>query len=304
MKISYKILWIDDEPTYIEEDRKAIEDFLEKYGIRAEISTVTKLEAQSISGLVSDPELDILLVDYHMKGMDGAELVGEIRNTHHVYLPVIFYSASNLEVILEAASKAQLDGVYLAQRDYLTQKFESVAESLLNKEHTTKRTRGLLMEEVSEIDARFKEIYERVWEKLIDEDRDILMKYLRKIIEGRAKDATKKPEKIPNNLIDFSRHMDDKFLSSFYDTNTRWRVVQKMLEFLRCDLGDSKIVLKEFILREDGDSLNGLRNIYAHTTRQELQEGHSTEKCVNIRQEIHRQQDNISRIVASIKQHN
>ena len=79
MKISYKILWIDDEPTLIEEDRRAIEEFLEKYGIRADISTVTKLEAQSISSLVSNPELDILLVDYHMDGMDGAELVDELR---------------------------------------------------------------------------------------------------------------------------------------------------------------------------------------------------------------------------------
>ena len=202
---------------------------------------------------------------------------------------------------MEAASKAQLDGVYVAQRDYLSQKFESVAESLLNKEHTTKRTRGLLMEEVSEIDARFKEIYEHVWEKLLEDDRDRLIKYLRAIIKRRAKDANKKPGKIPNSLEDFSRHMDAKFLSSFYDTKTRWRVVQKMLEFLRYDLGDSMIILKEFIEREEKESLNGLRNSYAHKTRQELREDHSTEKCVIIRREIHRQQDNINRIMASVK---
>ena len=54
---------------------------------------VTNLEGQSIPDLVSNQELDILLVDYHMDGMNGDELVQEIRNREHVYLPVIFYSS-------------------------------------------------------------------------------------------------------------------------------------------------------------------------------------------------------------------
>ena len=40
MKISYKILWVDDEPRpTLGMIREGIEDFLEEFGIRADIST-------------------------------------------------------------------------------------------------------------------------------------------------------------------------------------------------------------------------------------------------------------------------
>lgn len=304
MKTSYKILWIDDEPGNIRVDRENVENYLEEFGIRADISTVTKLVDQSISGMVSNPELDILLVDYHMEGMDGAKLVGEIRNTHHVYLPVIFYSALGLEVISRAAYEAKLDGVYLAHRDFVIEKFKDVANSLLNKEHTPKRTRGLLIEEVSEIDVRFKEIYGHAWEALSEKGRNELREHLKVIIDNRMQTATDKSESFPTDLEEFSRHMDDKFLSKSYDTYTRWRVVLKMLGYLGSDLGECIEILKEFGSRREGDSLIQLRNTYAHIPRRELKSGHSMEKCVKIRQEIHRQQDNINRIVATVTHHN
>lgn len=297
MKISYKILWIDDQLDHIEEDRIGAEEFLEQFGIHADISTVTNPADQSIPDSVEkhirNPELDLLLVDYHMDGMNGAELVDRIRNTDSVYLPVIFYSARDIEDILKAAYDAQLDGVYITHRNQLIGKFRKVVQSLLKKEHTTKRTRGLLMEEVSEIDARFKAIYESVWEKLSEDNRQKLIQYLKNIIADQAKNAEKKSEKFPADLESFSRHMDEKFLSPSYDTFTRWRIVCKMLEYMEYDSGNREI-LKEFKNR-----LLDLRNTYAHRTKQELQENHSEDQCVEIRREIRRQLDNVNHIIAN-----
>ena len=301
MKTSYKILWIDDEPGSIREDQENVETFLEKFGIYADISVIAPSEDESASvlirGHIENPELDILLVDYHMEGMDGDELVRQIRYTDHVYLPVIFYSSSGIDAILKAAYDAQLDGVYFTDKNYIIQKFEEVALSLLNKEHTTKRTRGLLMEGVSEIDAKFKDVYRQVWEKLTEKDKRNLIKNLEDIIAGKAKDANKRLDRFPTDLKGFSSHMDNEFLSKSYDTYTRWRVVSKMLEYVGYNL-DSREILKEFGLQEEGKLLK-LRNTYAHTTRQELQKSHSTEKCVEIRRELRRQQSNIDHIVHS-----
>lgn len=303
MKTSYKILWIDDQPNSIVDDQKDVTDFLEEFGIRADISVITASDDETILDLIRDPiknpELDILLVDYHMKGMDGDELVNEIRNTDHVYLPVVFYSSSRIDIISEAVHAARLDGVYITNRDYLIQKFKDVAQSLLNKEHTTKRTRGLLMEGVSEIDAKFKDIYERVWEKLTEENKQKLTEYLKKIIVERAEKTKKKSEEFPTDLGVFSSHMDSEFLSKSYDTHTRWRVVRKMLDYLGYDLNIREI-LKEFGLTKEGALLN-LRNDYAHATREKLEEGHSSGKCVEIRRELRRQQSNIDHILASVK---
>ena len=304
MKISYKILWIDDQLDHIEEDRMGVEEFLEKFGILADISIITNSIDQSISDLTrehisNNPELDILLVDYHMPDLKGDELVSQIRNTDHVYLPVIFYSARGIEEILQAAYEARLDGVYFTDRLYLIRKFQEVALSLLNREHTPKRIRGLLMEEVSEIDAKFKDIYDHVWEKLPENSKQNLVRYLKNIIAERAKNANNTLDNFPAHPRDFSHHMGDKFLSPSYDTHTRCRVVCKMLEYLGYDR-DNREVLKEFHFHQGEDSLLELRNRYAHRTRQELQENHSVDECIKVRQEIRRQQDNIDRIVDSV----
>ena len=304
MKLSYKILWIDDEIDSIEDDRKDIVEFLEGFGIDADISTIPDRNSggqsirDSVREKIKNPELDILLVDYHMEDMEGDKLVDEIRNTDHVFLPVIFYSADTFEAILEAASRARLDGVYFAQRDYLVQKFKDVAQSLLRKEHTIKRTRGLLMEEVSEIDAKFRDIYEQVWGRLPRIKRQKLIKYIKqRIIERRAKEAKKKSEDFPTDLEDFSCHMNEKFLSPSYDMHTRWRILCKMLEYLENNGDNQKVFLELYGVE---DSLLERRNIYAHSTRRELQEKHSEDICIEIRREIRRQHDSVDYILDSV----
>ena len=300
MKITYKILWIDDELDSIEEDKRGIEDFLEKFGIQSDISIITNSEEQSIPGLVddciNDPEIDILLVDYHMDDMDGAELISKIRNTDHVYLPVIFYSAYGIEDVRKAAYEARLDGVYIADRNHLIRKFGEVARSLLNKEHTTKRIRGLLMEEVSEMDAKFKDIYDYVWEELSEENRQALISYLKNIVVERVENAKDKLGKFPTDLEDFSGHMKRRFLSKLYDTYTRWRIVRKMLGYLDGDFSDDQEILKDF------KRLLDERNTYAHSTIEELQEKHSKDECIKIRRDVRHQQDNIDRILRRINE--
>ena len=170
MKTAYKILWIDDEPDNTTQDRDDVEEFLEEFGIRADITFAEAPDDGSIRDRIqhdlANPDLDVLVVDYHMAGMSGDELIHLIRETDHVYLPVIFYSSSTTEEILDAVREKQLDGVYIANRRFLLEKFKDVVRSLLKKEQTSKQTRGLLMEGVSELDARLREIYDQSWEKL------------------------------------------------------------------------------------------------------------------------------------------
>ena len=301
MKTSYNILWLDDEPELVEQDRTDVRDFLEKYGVEAIITMIQAPEdgsvLENIQEQLDSPELDVLFVDYHMFGMDGAELVSIIRETNHVYLPVIFYSSSNVEVLLNAARENKLDGVYITNRDFISAKFEAVARSLLNKEHTIKRTRGLLMEGVSEIDSQFKIIYELGWSKLSPGDQGNLYKYAKGIVNKRSKDAAKVAKKFPDTLSFFALHMEEKFLTKTYDTHTRWRLVQRMLKYLNHDK-TMRTLLKEF-----QNSLNTLRNDYAHKSREDLFTNHTVEKCIDIRRSLRSHQNNISNILSEMDQH-
>lgn len=300
MKTYYRIIWIDDDMDTTATDREDVTEFLDDHGIRADINPVQAPPDGSIheklNDLLQDKELDLLLVDYNMGGLRGDELVNLIRNSDHIYLPVIFYSSSPVEELFDAVKSSQLDGVYIANRDQLMFKFKAVVESLLVKEHTIKRTRGLLMEGVSEIDARFGGIFAQALTQLDAKRKEALRKYLENIVQNRAKSTEKASKQYPADVAAFEEHMTSKYMTKAYDTYTRWRVFRKALELLEHD-EEVCTILKEFAdPKAEHPSLNSLRNNYAHQTRAELDEHHSDNQCIEIRRQLRRHQANVEKI--------
>ena len=303
MKTSYTILWVDDDPNSVDTDREDVKDYLEEYGIRADIKFVEAPADGSIKERLeydlNNPDLDILMVDYHMEGLQGDQLVRLIRETDHIYLPVIFYSSSSVTDLLNAVREAELDGVYIANRSALMNKVKSVVGSLLVREQTVKQVRGLLMEGVSEIDAQFNEIFQKVWQELSGEQQAEIEKYLQNILNERAKSASSKAEKLPNGVEEFGKHIVQRFLTVSYDTYTRWRLTKKVLELAGHDEKDVAELKKFATLPEGQKPLNGLRNDYAHKSRKLLAEEHNDARCVEIRKALRSQSANIDAILGS-----
>lgn len=303
MKISYNILWIDDDPKSVDTDQEDVKDYLEEYGIRADITFVEAPADGTIKERLEhdlkNPDLDLLMVDYRMEGLQGDQLVRLIRETEHIYLPVIFYSSSTVPELLDAVREAELDGVYIANRLALMNKVKSVVGSLLVREQTVKQVRGLLMEGVSEIDTQFNEIFQKVWQKLSEEKQVEIVKYLQDILNKRAKSTSSKADKLPDDIEGFGAHILEHFLTASYDTYTRWRLTKKVLELSGHAEKDIAELKKFAVLTEDKKSLNDLRNDYAHKSRKLLDEEHNDARCVEIRKAIRSQNANIDAILGS-----
>jgi CheY-like chemotaxis protein len=305
MKTAYKILWIDDDRKTVDVDQEEVGDFLDQFGIRADITFVEAPADGTIRDRLEhdlkDPDLDILLVDYMMDGLRGDQLVHLIRESDHIYLPVIFYSSSSVDELFRAVSASKLDGVYVANRTALMNKFESVVKSLLVREQTVKQVRGLLMEGVSEIDAQFFEIFQSVWVGLDPDSKGHVIAYLQRILDDRAKSATSKAGELPKSVAGFEAHIKDGFLTGAYDTSTRWRLTMKLLKLA----GHPEEHIAELKKFADAASakperpLNMLRNDYAHQTRKALEAGHSDDRCVEIRRAITSQSANIDSILGT-----
>jgi CheY-like chemotaxis protein len=301
MKTEYHIIWVDDDIDSVATDIRDTEDFFEKFGIKAHIKTFQSETVPSIHEAIGaslkNPELDLLVVDFMMDGMNGRELINLIRQSDHIFLPVIFYSAAGTEKLHQEAASAALDGVYIAHRDRVRDKIGEVATSLLRKEQTTKRTRGLLMEGVSEIDANFGELFGRMWAKLNDENKLKIVKYLREKLGERAKRAASAVDELPGELATFKKMMDETFVSVNLDTQTRWKVIKKMLELSGHDAASTKVFLRLFEHSEAPGPLVPLRNIYGHKTRAQLEPEHNQDKCVAIRREVRTQTSNIGKMI-------
>ena len=281
----------------VEEDQAAVKRFLERFGIVAELRAIEsngdgRIHDQ-IKDFVNDPDLDLIVVDYLMDEMNGEELISQIRSSEHVFLPVVFYSSNGVQSLAEAAAKSQLDGVYLAPRNGVRQKIELVITSLLRKEQSIKRVRGLLMEGVSEIDATFGIVFDELWNKLASSERLQVIAYFKEQLADRAKGANEAVSKFPENEDAFVEYAVKEFVTPKFDTALRWRIIKKSLKILKVD----DVVQSTFHeLFEPKGSLIRLRNDYAHKTRIELEKLHNDSLCVGIRKALHRHVSNLETI--------
>ena len=299
MKTDYYILWVDDELDSVADDISDVEEFFEKYGIKAHIRTYLAEETANIHNAIDtdlkNPELDLIVVDFKMNGMNGRELIDAIRKSDHIFLPVVFYSSVGVDELHKEAASAALDGVYISSRDRVRHKIQEVATSLLRKEQTSKRTRGLLMEGVSEIDANFGELFRRLWAKLKDDQKAVVVKYLQEKLDDRSKEAAKALADLPTEAEPFHAMMDAKFVSASFDTATRWKVIKKMLQLSGHNEDSVKVFLKLF--DPPAEALIHIRNAYGHKTRAQLEPDHSEEKCVGIRRELRAQMGNLDKMI-------
>lgn len=302
MKTNYNILWIEDEPENIEDDKESIREFLDTFGIDSIFDIVEAKSDGSIHDKIQqslkNPDLDIIMVDFNMPGLKGDELIDMIRGTDHVFLPVIFYSSSTVEQLFAAVKDKSLDGVYISNRKRLADKAESVLRSFLAKEQTTKQARGLLMEGVSEVDANFKEIFSKIWSKSSDEIKHQIISYVHKIFSDRQSSHDDKMKKVPTDIKGFEQYIIDRFSTTEFDTYSRWRVIKKFSEQLGYDPQMTSI-LTAFAQKSSEAPLlplNSLRNNYAHKTRLELEGQHSGELCIRIRKELKEQLLNVAKL--------
>ncbi len=297
MKTSYKILWIDDDPKLIIEQESEIGEFLEDYGIEPKISTIEQVDddLNPIKDQINDVELDIIMIDYKMGETTGDRIIEQIR-TNNQYLPVIFYSSAvEIKKLFETVAKSQLDGVYIAPRSNLTAKAKSVIKSLIKKEQTTKRTRGLLLEGVSEIDARVSELIFDLWTRVSQQEKREVYESVNR--EGNRRQRSRRQPSIPRSFEEFEGHISrNEHFEQPYTVYTRCLIALKLLEI--CEKPQCRIeILNKFIQGEPGNkSLNKLRNDYAHKTRDQLAQCHSRQRCIDIRRKLREQFENIEKL--------
>jgi len=118
--MSAKIVIVEDEEDLLE----LIEYTLSKDGF----DTVGFLNTKNVSQLLAEEEIDLLLMDRSLPGVEGSEFVEQLRKDN-IFTPVIFLSAKNSDAEIE-------EGLMRGADDYITKPF--------NMKELTLRVKALL----------------------------------------------------------------------------------------------------------------------------------------------------------------
>lgn len=316
MKTNYKILWIDDEHQYVRGDRRSINEFLHEHGITLEVQPITVTPDKcpttdpTFNDAVSDLELDMVFIDYNMPEQ-GDLIIQHIRkDLHHYYLPILFYTSDNnaqamlqksiLQVnTLETEASRIADGIYFCDRDHIFEKAKLILTSLLRKEARPQQGRGLLMDRVSEIDAKLLKAISKFWPDVPDEKKPELVMTVKSRVSSSLSRATKIVEDIETkNYEEILQYFKDDIRR--WDTSSRAIILRSILEIINADDPKAQTLLK-FYNNDSGQpkALMLLRNDYAHKSSEDLAANHDDAQCVYIRTESRKHIENLDAILAS-----
>jgi len=162
------------------------------------------------------------------------------------------------------------------------------------EEHKINRVRGLLMDQVSELDARI--INAIATKKLWDD----VQKNKREKVTKEFKERINSQKNASINIFEITENMNYDQIQEYIISNprsvntfTKAKVLREMLRHIN-HLKEYGVVLSQGINGEN--SLNAIRNSYGHQIADELTKTHDTAKCKLIREESRRQVDSIKKV--------
>jgi hypothetical protein len=153
MNLTFKVLWFDDTAEFFHSlDLDPFVEQIRSWGFESSFDLVSTPD----EFMKKEPfkDYDLIVVDYNLGDNQphGETFIKRIRD-HQVYTELIFYSAQPSPNLWAAISQAQLEGVYVANRQVILDKLLSVAHQSVHKILDLNNMRGMVMAEVGDIDG-------------------------------------------------------------------------------------------------------------------------------------------------------
>jgi len=195
MKINYKVLWVEDHFESVQPAIEGIEDRLEGYGFKFEVDGKTSLSEDDL-GKLSDKlsqynPYDMIIFDYDLgeQTKKGNEIARELRKS--IFTDMIFYSGKAPRELRQTLFDSQVEGVFTVSRPDFVEEAWPIIEDQIKRICDINNMRGVILDEMSKIDLRMRELYNKKYEGLLDEEKEGQVNKIREKLEGRQESKKK-----------------------------------------------------------------------------------------------------------------
>jgi len=312
VKTEYRILWIDDRPTSVRGDIRNITRFLNTKEVSLNLKQINVTAGNNVIAneefldFFNSYELDFLLVDLNMPEISGIEVIRYVRSTlKDYYTPIVFYTnddSKDLPELIQSQNEGvsieqYLDGIFFCHRDDISNKIINLMTSKLNREHKIKAVRGMLIENVSDLDVDIIEGLRNSFEHIKSDKKATILAKIKQKFGSRNTTS----EQIVNDLLNASYEEAISYILNDLrktDQHFRAEILREILRHTVGATGHGSVLSTFYNPKPEKPSLNCFRNNYAHKTEEELQETHSDENNLFIKAEVRKHKKNMGEIIS------
>ncbi len=217
MKLTYHVLWFEDQFDEIQGFLEALGDFISEAGFKLEVEKRTSVTSEEIDSLAIQLNnynpYDVIIFDYELgaDSKNGIDIAGSLRNK--IFTDMIFYSGKEAASLRQMLFEQEVDGVFIVARQSFIDDVEPIIEDHIKKISDINNIRGMVMSTMSSIDRTMRDLICSKHQNLKPEEREaIFLKAKNRVLKSFS-DKKKKVENLNtfddllNNphLIDFDK---------------------------------------------------------------------------------------------------
>ncbi len=264
MKLTYKLLWFDDEPSLIEPSEERLSLSMQNKGFDLAIEMRTDFSVAGINelraSLAQYNPYDLIVFDHDLGLRKGTDIARSLRG--NIFTDMVYYSAAPVDELRKAIYEAKVDGVFLINKNTCADDLMRILEDHIKKNCDLNSMRGIVLDTMSEMESKLRnQLIER-----LQNDSELLRERLDKFKERLLRNAKQLQSK--------EQGMTEKLmLSCFADPlKSDFNTVRQTLS--SCDT-DWENLKDNHLLHE----LQNLRNVLAH----ESYKWNREDNCVTVR---------------------
>lgn len=190
MKTDFTILWIDDNPQFVDALRPPLEKWMDDHGFGLIVH-----HRKSEAGIFDDlkkREIELIVLDYKLPKKKGDELIGEIRS-RNFYQDIIFYSQDGIP---NDVFNIPPDGVFFVDKGDAKDRIKDLIGLKIQRASDLATLRGWIVADAIELETIlgrvlagfFNEKSAMFTERVLSEDRLFDFGKKQKVLNGILKD--------------------------------------------------------------------------------------------------------------------
>lgn len=303
MRLTYTVLWFEDDPDWLGVAQQRLKTFLDTQGF--DLAVISHKNGKKIGELCKrldkrQLDVDLILMDYKLAdtGENGGSLIERIRE-HSVFTEVVFYSQS--EDVRQKATG--VDGVYFTTRQEFHDKATKVLLLTIRRMQDLNNMRGMVMAETTELEALLLE----GTRKLLNKSGTVLDERVERLRQMALGGHNSKKVRL-------EKHFARKDYDSIFEGlghHDKWEIVRDL--FGKEAASKAKNRKLTLILKSYKADVIDIRNLLAHAREVKMKGGRKMlvnkqkqwafddKKCVSIRKKLRKHGQNLERIQKAIQ---
>lgn len=155
MKLTYNLLWFDDEPRMVKTSERRLVRMLREKGFALKIAIRTDISPAAIEelggALAQYNPYDIIVFDHDLGTRKGTDIAQSLRRK--VFTDMVYYSAAPLDSLRKAIYDAKIDGVFLINKHSCVDDLMRILEDHIKKNCDLNSMRGIVLDTLCEMEV-------------------------------------------------------------------------------------------------------------------------------------------------------